>query len=351
MKKKSSILFSILFLLVGTISSILFPQAKVEASEFNFYVEAILPENQRDSGATYFDLLVTPGLEQDLEVLLRNDMSQPVTVKVVLAHAKTSNNGAVAYNDTETEKDESLEIALDDIMETEPVVTIPANTEIILPMELAIPEENFDGIVLGGVTFEEVVDEEEEADDSEEAGFSIKNRFAYTIGIMLRQNEDTVSPDLLLHQVFPGQRNYRNVIYANIQNTTPTLVNQLEIEAEIVEKDQEENLYEYSAESLQMAPNSNFDFAIPLEGEEMSAGLYTAKIGAQSSEDEWYWEMDFEITEEEAREYNEQDVSIERDNSLFLYVIIGILLLIVIVLVIYLIISKRRKDGEASIEE
>lgn len=45
----------------------------VSASELNFAVEPVIPENQRDKTKTYFDLLVKPDIEQTIEINLRNE--------------------------------------------------------------------------------------------------------------------------------------------------------------------------------------------------------------------------------------------------------------------------------------
>lgn len=342
-KKRSSFMkpyvIAIDFLILLSLLSV----QTVQASEFNFAVETILPENQRDSGVTYFDLLVTPGQQQELEIRLRNETPNELTIETVLMHAKTNSNGIVAYNDRITQKDDSLIVPLEELIEAENDITIPANEEIIFPMQLTVPEEAFDGILLGGITLQEKEKESAENDNSSE-GLTIENKFAYTIGIMLTENEEEVAPELVLHDVFPEQRNYRNSIAANIQNPQPMLMNQMEINAVILEKNGSDVLFERTAEELQMAPNSNFDFSIPLEGQEMVPGEYTARITAASMGEEWSWTKDFTISAEEAQEYNESDVSIEQEDTFIFYLIIGGLVLIIIALIIYLVLKNRKKD-------
>ncbi len=318
---------------------------QVDASEFTFAVNTIIPENQLDQDKTYFDLMVEPGQEQVLEVELRNDTDEEVQVEAVIRSATTNINGVVEYGDRDVERDSTLEYAMEDLIEVPEVVTIPANTTYTLEMELTVPEEEFTGVLAGGVTFQEVESEEDEDEEEQSSGMSIQNKYAYVVGIVLQMNEDAVDPELILNDVFAGQVNARNVINANIQNIMPMYMNDMSVEARITKKGQGDTLYELEAENMQMAPNSNFDLPIPLNGEKMEAGEYTLYMTVESMDETWVWERDFTITNEEAEAFNETDVSIPEDTS-YLYIIIGALLLILAIIIFFIILSRRKAKKE-----
>ena len=185
---------------------------------------------------------------------------------------------------------------------------------------------------------------------SDEEGVAIQNEFAYIIGVVVSNKQDAVQPDLELLDVFADQLNYRNVISANLQNVTPTFVNRLEVEATVQKVGEEEILYKESQEQMQMAPNSNFNFPIFLDGDRFRSGDYVLKMTARSGEDEWQWERNFTIEADEARALNQQDVTIDTNINWWM---IGSIILLVLLLgiVLYLFLHKRKKEQHNKITE
>ncbi|MDO7880532.1 MAG: DUF3324 domain-containing protein, partial [Enterococcus mundtii] len=106
---------------------------------------------------------------------------------------------------------------------------------------------------------------------------------------------------------------------------------------------EDEVLYEASEEMMQMAPNSNFDFPISLEGDRFQSGEYLLKLKATSGEEEWVWEQTFTIEADEARSLNRADVTIDTSLNWWMIgsIVLGILLLGVI---LYLLIQKKKEQ-------
>jgi hypothetical protein len=95
-----------------------------------------------------------------------------------------------------------------------------------------------------------------------------------------------------------------------------------------------------------MAPNSNFNYPIPLNGEKLKGGNYTLTLTSASMGEEWTWTKDFTIEGEKAVALNKADVSIKQTDYTWLYVAIGIgLLLLVIILWILILKKKKRKKS------
>ncbi|MEB8401827.1 DUF3324 domain-containing protein, partial [Enterococcus casseliflavus] len=83
---------------------------------------------------------------------------------------------------------------------------------------------------------------------------------------------------------------------------------------------------EASKEMMQMAPNSNFNFPISLEGDRFRSGTYVLDLTAKSGENEWSWTKEFTIDGDDARKLNREDVMI--DNHPNWWMIGSIILLI-----------------------
>lgn len=312
------------------------------ASELNFSVSAIIPDNQVDKQQTYFDLNMEPNQEQTLEVTMRNDTKEAVTVEVDVNTAMTNNNGVIDYSQTDFERDSSLEVDIEDLVDYEKEITVKANSSITYPIKVEMPAEEVSGILLGGLHFNE---KQEEKPQEEKA--QIENKFAYVIGLKMEMNEPEVEPSLELNEVKATQINYRNAVTANLQNTEPTIVSPLEIEAKIFKEKGKEALFTEANDDMRMAPNSNFDYAINWDNKEFKPGKYRLELTAKNEENEWEWEEFFTIEDNEAKELNKEAVELEKDYTMW-YIIGGIILLFILLGFVYWLGTRKNRTKHKS---
>ncbi|MCL1948267.1 MAG: DUF916 and DUF3324 domain-containing protein [Turicibacter sp.] len=316
---------------------------KALASEFTFAIEAIIPDNQVTPGVTFFDVLVEPGGQQVLQLNLWNDLDRDVTVVPEIATATTNHNGVVEYSPRDVAMDSNLRFRMEDVVTTVESITIPAQSSVILELEVNMPDEEFDGILAGGLTLQEL-EEEDEGQESGDAGVSIRNRFAFVVAILLRNNQDPIVPDLTVNDVFPSQINRRNVIQANIQNITPRFVNELAIEAVLYRVGQDEPVLEVYQNMMQMAPHSNMDFPLRLAGQPLQAGDYILNLRLESGDQYWEFSEPFTIDAEVAEELNALDVEIVHVTDwTWAYIAAGVAVLVISNIVVILIMKRKRK--------
>lgn len=336
MKKKAR-WFGLLFtLMLG-----LFPViGQAEEGTLNFYVTPEFPDSQVEGSSSYFDLNLSAGETEHLALKLQNASSDPIQVQVTPHTAYTNVHGVVEYGQDAKEPDPSLSHSLDKLINPSEIIELAGNETKTISVPLHMPKESFEGFLAGGLRIAQVKDESEEAPNNGE-GVAIKNEFAYVIGVVVSNTRNSVQPDLELLDVFADQLNYRNVISANLQNFTPAFINQLAVEATVQRVGEDDILYKSSEEMMQMAPNSNFNFPIPLEGDRFQAGEYLLKLKATSGEEEWTWEQTFTIETEEARSFNRADVTI--DTSINWWMIGAICLLILLVVILLSLVIKQRK--------
>ena len=337
---------------------------QVAASEFNFAVIPMIPENQIDKSKTYFDLKMNQGAEQELAVVLRNDTSKDVTIETTINSATTNSNGVVEYDLNQVAPDKSLQFNIKELAVTAPEVLIPAGKEVTTKIQVKMPKETFNGVLAGGITFKEKEVAGTTNASSDESGMAIQNKYSYVVAILIRQNQEVVLPDLVLHQVGAAQVNARNVIKANLQNPEAAYLNNLQIAAEITKKGSAKVLYTATTEDMQMAPNSNFSYPIALNGQPLEAGDYRLKIVAHGTKDEagafevknqdgetikfgqrWELTKDFSITSTEAKEFNKADVTIVKSYT-WIYLLIGVLLLLIVIILLFLLLKKQKKAEE-----
>lgn len=364
MKKiKKLIMWStILLAILGTILS----GNIVKASQLGFSVTANVRElDNRASDQSFFDLILEPGQKQTVTVTLKNDTNRQMTVEQEVSSATTNINGVVEYSPNNIEADKSLRFNYDDLVQTEQEIVLAPHSEKTINIDLQMPEEHFDGQLVGGLTYREKIDEEEAIPENQE-GLAVTNRFAFVIALLMRQNKVAVEPDLKLHDVGPGQVNYRNVINANLQNPAMTFLNRMHVNAKVQGIDNPEIEYSVNRDRMQMAPNTNFDFPISLEGQPLRPGRYRMTMTVNGVQDdqgdytaensegeeityrhEWQFEREFTITAEKADELNERDVTLEPEDRLWLkWLLVGLLLLLILLFLWFILWKRRKKEDE-----
>lgn len=201
-KIKKLIMWStILLAILGTILS----GNIVKASQLGFSVTANVRElDNRASDQSFFDLILEPGQKQTVTVTLKNDTNRQMTVEQEVSSATTNINGVVEYSPHNIEADKSLRFNYDDLVQTEQEIVLAPHSEKTINIDLQMPEEHFDGQLVGGLTYREKIDEEEAIPENQE-GLAVTNRFAFVIALLMRQNKVAVEPDLKLHDVGPSQ--------------------------------------------------------------------------------------------------------------------------------------------------
>lgn len=322
---------------------------KASAAELNFSVESVLPDNQRDKKQTYFDLRMKPGEEQTVYVKLKNTTKKDVTVNIGVNEAKTNMNGTTQYDTNKIERDSTLTHSLADIVTVNKTVVVKPNTEEKVPVKIKMPKEDIKGIILGGLSFQQKDSEVDKDSKDEDEGLSIKNRFSYNLAMMLSTNDDKVAPELVLNDVKADLYNARTVILANIQNTQPMLMNQLAVKANVTKKGEKEQIYKKNAKEMQMAPNSNFDYTIPMEGKTLEAGDYTLNMEATSMGETWKWTKNFIVTSDQADKFAEKDVDVKKeDSNSWIWWVVGIVAALLIIGIIFFLMKKKGSNQRRS---
>ncbi|MFC6346066.1 DUF916 and DUF3324 domain-containing protein [Vagococcus carniphilus] len=314
---------------------------RTEASELNFSVASVIPENQVDKSKTYFDLMVKPNEEQKIAIEINNTSNKEITVIPTISNATTNLNGVVEYTLSKDKLNKGTPVEIEEILtlpENQKEVKVPKNVQSQLILNLKMPKEKFDGIVAGGITLQEK--KEEKTDEDENKGMTIKNYHAYTIAVLVREEKKDYTPELELENVKVGQQNYRNVILTKLKNPVPDFLNELETNSTVTKKGESQVLYTSEKKNMQMAPNSSFQLPIPIE-DKMKPGTYTLKMTAKSSDKKWEFVKDFSIGEKEARKFNEADVTLPKDNNKL--IIIGLSIAILVLILIILLLTKNKK--------
>lgn len=355
-------------LVLVLVFSLFYYSKSIYASSSNFNVSPEIPENQVDKNLGYFNLVMSPESQQTLSFKVNNATSKSITVEMAFAHSTTNGNGLAIYDSSKAIKDSSLKYNIEDFVDIpKKEVTIAAHAQVIMTAKVTMPKGMDTGILSGGFSFKE---KEGNQESGSSKGVSIKNEYRYVIALVTQQNIQKVSPQLKLNEVKATQVNSRNVFAANLQNISPTYLQDMNATATVKGVTNSELKYSFENSDMKMAPNSNFDFAIPVSikgniGDQTSKALEAGKYhlsmtvyGVKSAtgayettvngktvnyEYKWTFEKDFEIAGEKAKKLNNSDPTVHYKEPINWLMIIGIALILIILLLTFLIFSSRRK--------
>ncbi|MBC2254646.1 DUF916 and DUF3324 domain-containing protein [Listeria ivanovii] len=333
--------FLSLFLMIPLLIS-LFPTLEVKAAEgdVGYSVQARIPANQVDKKQTYFDLRMEPEQKQTVEIEVKNSSNEEIQVETNITYATTSRTGTIDYTKNDLNKtDKSMLHPLPEIAkipENQRVLTIPVNGTKVVQVNIAMPEETIDGVILGAVQFKKQATTETEKTD----GVSLKNEYSYIVGMQLSENDKQVTPNINLKSIKPTLVNYRTAIVAKLQNDQSVIIKDLSVDAKVYKQASNTVLHQTKKTDMTIAPNSSLDYDIDWENQPLEAGDYRLKMTATNGSETWKWDEKFAIVDKD-QNLNKEAVNIEQSNP-WLYVVIAINIFLIF-FVIILITRKRRK--------
>jgi len=329
-------------LVVMLLIQIIVGSAIVKGTEMDFTAFVVtFPEGQRGD-KPYLDLLMAPGQEQEVEIKVRNLSNRERVLLLEVGTATTSSTGVVSYCPGQVaQPDSTLLFAMEDLITLpEQVMLNPGETKQVL-FTIRMPELEFEGILAGGISISPQPDLEE---DLEEVEGMVRNFFAITIPILLRQEEGEVLPQLQLNEVAAGHRNSRNAVMINLQNIKPMFINEVEAAVQVSRTGRSDALWTIQWEG-QIAPNSTFNLYVPLGGDEFIAGEYQVDMEFVANNGRWSFTDSFTLSEEAAQILNEEDVELGEASTPFRAFLLmgagGLPLLLAVTLVVSWILRKR----------
>ncbi|WP_086313711.1 hypothetical protein A5821_001244 [Enterococcus sp. 7F3_DIV0205] len=319
---------------------------QVHGADMEYSVSANIPENQVDKSQTYFDLRMKPEQKQDLTLNVSNSGDKEITLNIIPNIATTNQNGVVDFSEKDREIDSSLTHPITKLISGEQKITLAPKEKKTVTFNLQMPKEKLSGKIVGG--FYVYKDEADEESKSSEGGVQITNKYAMVVGLQLTEDDEPVKAELTLNTIQPDLINYRTAVTANLQNTKPTFVNDLKVVAKVSKKDSVEVIHQTTKEEMAMAPNSNFDFPISWDNQELLPGKYMLDLVATTKDDEWAFKQEFEITSKEAKKLTEEAIEVEKAPNYWAIggIIAGSILAVAIMIIFIVLLYKKRKKKQ-----
>lgn len=343
MKKiRNKILFCVVILIVCLGVSV---RADDIDQSNSFSISPLNPDTNQPQ-SSYYNLKVKPSEKKTIKVRIFNSGEDDIEVNVEANNASTNDNGVISYTNV-SDKDPSLKIPFSNIATLKQKrVKVPKNSSTDVEIVIQMPKEKYEGIILGGIRVSGVPQEKESSKNKP----AVKANIAYSVAVLLAEDDKKIDPRMGLLGVEKVNKNYRNYINAKLQNAAPRLIKELKVHARIYKKESTQLLYESQKSDMQMAPNSQFKFGVSLENTPIQPGEYVMEVTGEADGTPFSFKEDFKVTKEEAKSLNKNAIYVREtstDNT-WLYLIIGPLGFILVCIICYLLYrnKKIRKKGQ-----
>lgn len=313
-----------------------------DANSAAFSVQAILPDNQ-EGDFSYFNLRMEPKQQQVISVEVFSQSEKDNTIYLRTTNGQTNSYGEIDYNIRPTYDDTDDQAFTNLVTTDKEEFILPAGESVIVDFTITMPDEPFDGSILGGIHFLRKTDEIESTKETT----NFNNDFAYLIGVVLFENDSIPMSDFKIDGVTSEVINYRPSFVASLVNSAAKIAKENKLEV---------NIYKYGKlylnhvnDNISFAPNSRMDYTLPLEETDFEAGSYRAEVKLTDSENKtWSFEDSFTIDGDEVEQLSEQIISpTVATNSgapIWMYIAAAVLATLLIVLLVFGIYKLYKKN-------
>lgn len=270
----------------------------------NFFATPLLPKNQLTTKAGYFDLKVMPGTTQNLKLAVTNPGNKQKTLQVIPVNATTADSGNAVYVPS-NRTDPSAQTTFTKMTSGAVTVTLAPHQGKTVTFKTTIPTNGFQGEVLGGLF---VTDPQASAAAIKNGGsssFRLHNRYAVVTAVALWCHPNQrLTTMLKLGKVTIANPDTNPMVQAQIRNLTPALFGDLQGTARITSAKTGKQVARQDLKNGSMAPNSWFNYGVPLGNKPLAAGQYTLNLHLTSGKRVRDFSHSFSLTKKEAREHN-----------------------------------------------
>jgi len=296
-----------LILIIAALTMV-FPTVSITAQTANiFSVMPVLPENQSPESLGSFNLDVKAGESQNLEILIENHSDDFITLEISIINPGTNRRGVIDYSQS-GEMDKTLKASFSDIAHpsVDPIVTISAGETERFPIALEIPENGFDGVLLGAIRVL-LLSSEGKAPQAEQD----KDHTAHVIPVRLFQNRNTViTPRFELGDISFGLIAEVAAIEVKIRNPEPRFSVAATVDAQIFPTGGDTPIFTVTNLEVDFAPHSVYPLTfLDTAGFGIPAGDYIANIQVVFEGQSRNFEQSFHITPEDSIAVNSSAIN------------------------------------------
>ncbi|WP_196498344.1 DUF916 and DUF3324 domain-containing protein [Lacticaseibacillus paracasei] len=331
------------FLLLTIAKPVNLTQAATQ-QESSFSVTTNQNTYQRNTELPYFDLLMGPGKTTTLSVNVINNDEATHRYTISINRAVTNTNTIIDYGQTKSEPMVGLNQKFNMTSIVSPrtqKITIPGHQQKVVKFKVTMPKITLKGVLLGGVHVRQ------EIEKKEESGYT--NRFNFVTTLLMRQSNKSTKANLRLNKVSVTTNNI-GVINASLTNTTAAYLTDLTIKSSLFNANNSEKVIAESKQKARsVAPNTKFNYQLPLRKRKLKSGHYILDltIVSKKTEQTWHWRQTFTISDKDANDVMRiTEYYVPTPWWIWVLIGLGVLLLLILLLILWLLFKRRKHDND-----
>lgn len=330
---------SFLFVPFCLLISFLFFFSTAHADGSDVAVAPVYPSNQISPNGI-FDLKVSPGQIQTihLKVVNLSKFTNSITVEPTTAY--TSDSGLLAIDKVHAPESKRLQISFRKIVNKSDLkqhITLSPNKVKIISITFRVPNKPFTGVTVGGL----LVKSNNSENQGTGKGINLRNKFAYTMSVVLKEQKKVAQPRLTIGSVKPGKMDSNIIVNSVFNNVEPAVISDMKMTATITKISNGKQMGKTSANGLSVAPSSSYKYMNNWDSNNIFPGKYHYKaVFVTADGHHWTLEKDFNVNVLDSLALN------NRNNPWIWYLIILLIILILILILWYLIRKKLREKRE-----
>ncbi|WP_395318128.1 DUF916 and DUF3324 domain-containing protein [Fructilactobacillus frigidiflavus] len=327
----------ILVLSLTLIAGFLGNSVQANSGGAEFSVVRDQPANQVDATKPYFDLNLKPNQITNFKITISNDSNASNDFEVYANNAVTNQNLIIDYSPNKDQASQLVDKTYDFQKLVSPQktkVTIKPHSSKQVEFKVKMPAEKFDGELLGGIYVRKTLK------SHAENGYT--NRFNFVTSVLIHENDQKTVPNLKLKKVDLETSPVNNQLQVKLQNSAMVYANNLDVDAKVYNH-QNKQVLAVNNTSRSIAPNSQFDYLIPLNKQHLKSGKYSLDLNIKDAKTgkTWHFEKNFVVSQQKSIQSTDAYKTIS--TVPVWYYIFGVLLLLIVILLIVLIFKRKKK--------
>lgn len=339
---KKNIYFSLIALLVSffllSVKTVTLASTRDEEN-VGFDIQMIPSDAQHDRNSSYFDLRLSPNEQKKISIQVNNTSNEDSTFDVQVNQAYTNAQGFIDYKDSRMSEENNYPIDIKNIVTYPKEIFLKAHESTTFQIDLQMPSQPFDGQVMAGIQVNKKVEKTAEN--------SITNSYGYILGLVITETDNSVKRDIALKSVEAAVKFGQPTIVANIENLKMDAIGHLVYDVTIIEKGSGKNILkkEYNSD-MQLAPNSNYPFAIEFGDQRLVAGNYTLSLKISDAQNnQWRFSKDFTIANKEATQINKLTIDQGKESGLSWNIALNVIFFLLLLVAIICWFFRKKKKG------
>ncbi|MDR3190717.1 MAG: DUF916 and DUF3324 domain-containing protein [Lactobacillaceae bacterium] len=233
-------------------------------STFDVYAE--VPQSQIEYEKYKMDLRLQPGQTENLTYYIENNTNKTLTFTIQPGTATTLPNGKIRYVSTNTNAAANLPTQVGDLIKVTNNVTVKAKGKAQVNATVTMPNNKFDGEIVGGISFTETA-----------------SKLSSKIPLYISETENKVTTQANFEKASIGKPTTQANLQIQITNPKTVIVDGLKVSGTF--KDAKGNTVKtIKSTPLAIAPNSTFNFILKSHITDLKEGTYKLKLNVIDAE-------------------------------------------------------------------